>query len=333
MCFTASVFRLMRSLLHNALRCVCSGAIRNPDSPSQNAPVSFLLLSVVANMAKDNLHSGESLPPAAGNTITSFIFLCVFFSVGTAFGYGALKLELEDKLKALLPTAEPLALPLAACMFHVFVMQWLGFCVNNARKRYNVPWPWLYAEKSHPNAIEYNCVQRAHQHYLEQTIQLAIVMGVAATEYPFSAGACTIFFTASKISGNVLGYGSGKASRKAWGMWGYLGLITLTGLALFATIKKFGVEPVPLVTSGIEIATPYAQMAAETAKPYVDIAAETAKPYVDAAAETAKPYVDAAAETAKPYVDAATEAAMPYVEKAAEHAGPYVEAAKAQMGL
>ena len=82
-------------------------------------------------MAKDNLHSGESLPPTAGNTITSFIFLCVFFSVGTAFGYGALKLELEDKLKALLPTAEPLALPLAACMFHVFVMQWLGFCVNN----------------------------------------------------------------------------------------------------------------------------------------------------------------------------------------------------------
>jgi len=244
--------------------------------------------------ARSALEKGEQLPPMPGNTITALFGLFVFFSVAAAFGYGALHLDLEGRLKSLLPKADPLALPLAAGLFHVFVMQWLAFCVNNARKRYNVPWPWLYAEKSHPEAIPYNCVQRAHQHYLEQTIMLFAVMGIAMTEYPFSAGACTIFFTASKIVGNVLGYGSGKASRKGWGMWGYLGLITMLGLAIHAVVHKFGYEPESVVVSGIEAAKPYASLAAEKAKPYADMAAEAAKPYADRAFEAAKPYVEAA---------------------------------------
>ena len=262
-------------------------------------------------MASSSLKTGEALPPVPGNTFSALIFLCVFFSFATAFGYGAIKSGLEGKLQSLLPDAEPLALPLAACVFHVFVMQWLAFCVINARIRYNVPWPFLYADKSHPDAIPYNCAQRAHQHFLEQTFMVGILMPVAATAYPFSAGACTLFFTASKIVGNVLGYGSGKASRRNWGAFGYLGLVTLLGLAVFATAKKFGLDAESFVAAGVQGATPY----------------------VTAAAEKARPYVDAAAEKARPYVDVAADKARPYVAQAAEAAMPYVEAAKAQMGM
>lgn len=273
-------------------------------------------------MAK-SLKQGEALPPMPGNTFTALISLCVFFSMATGAGYGAIKMGMEEKMQSLLPAAaEPLALPLAASLFHVFVMQWLAFCVNNARIRYNVPWPNLYAESTHPDAIPYNCVQRAHQHFLEQTLMVGILMAVASTEYPFSAGACTMVFTFSKIIGNVLGYGSGKASRRNWGMFGYLGLIVLMGLAVFATAKKFGLDAEGFVAAGVE-----------GASPYVTAAAEKAKPYVDAAAEKAKPYVDDALEKAKPYVEQATEAAKPYVAQATEAAGPYVAAAKTSMGL
>ncbi|RHY48875.1 hypothetical protein DYB28_007816 [Aphanomyces astaci] len=49
----------------------------------------------------------------------------------------------------------------------VFVNFWAGFKVGAARKRYNIKYPQMYAEKGDKNFVEFNCVQRAHQNVLE----------------------------------------------------------------------------------------------------------------------------------------------------------------------
>jgi glutathione S-transferase len=219
----------------------------------------------------------------------------MFLVIASAMGFGVLSVGLEDKLKALLPPkADPLALPMAVAILHIFVLQWLGFMVNNARVRYDVKWPWLYADKDHPNAVAYNCAQRAHQHVLEQTVLAGIVLVVASTEYPCSAGAGIGLFSFSKIIGNVFGYASGNAKRRNWGGFGYLGLLPVVGLAILATIKKFGVEPDAAAAAVAEVVGPYATMAMETAQPYATMAMEKAQPYATMAMETAAPYVEAA---------------------------------------
>jgi len=266
---------------------------------------------------KSDIEKGEALPPMGGNIISAFIMSCISTLIAISFGFGTLKLELESKIKALLPeNADPLALPMAAGLLHIFVMQWLAMMVNNARVRYGVAWPWLYAEKSHPNAIPYNCAQRAHQHYLEQTIMVGIILVIAASEFPNTAGAGTIVFTFSKILGNVVGYNSGNASRRNWGGFGYIGLLAVLGLAFFAVVKKFGVDLQPLVENAVE-----------TAKPYCIAAYEKAKPIAEKCIEKAMPYVEAAGEKVKPYYDQAM--ANEYVGKAAGYAGTAFESAKA----
>ena len=245
--------------------------------------------------------TGEALPPMGGNAITALFASVVFFCIASAFGFGVLTLGWEEKIKGMLPEkAEPIAVPMAAGIFHVFVLQWLGMNVNNARVRYDVKWPTMYADKDHPNAVAYNCAQRAHQHVLEQSVAAAIAVVVASVEYPCCAGAGLALFTFSKITGNVFGYASGNANRRSWGMYGYLGLLSVLGLAILATIKKFGVEP--------------------------EVAA-------NAVAETTGPYVEMIMDKIGPMYDKAVEAAKPHLDKAMAAAAPYIEQAKAKMGM
>ena len=214
------------------------------------------------------------------------------------------------------PKADPMALLMAAGVFHLFVLQWLAMQVNNARVRYGVPWPYLYAERSHPMAIPYNCAQRAHQHTLEATVTAAIAGAIASSEYPLCAGAGLALWSFSKVIGNVLGYGSGKASRKGWGTFGYLGLLPVTGLAIFAMLKRFGLEP----QEAVDAVKPYVDDAVEKATPYALLAAEKAQEAAVVAAEKTKEAAAAAAVAAEPYIAQAQEAATPYVAMAREKA-------------
>jgi len=287
-------------------------------------------LRITMSKSKPTLEAGEQLPPMAGNVVTTFLFSCMAMLIACGFALVTLKLKLEDKIKAVLPAnSDPLALPMAAGLLHIFVLQWLGMMVNAARSRYNVPWPWLYAEKSHPHAIEYNCAQRAHQHYLEQTVMAAIVLVIAGSEFPNTAGAGIIVFTSSKITGNILGYGSGKASRRSWGAWGYLGLLPVIGLSFFAVAHKFGIDSAPLVDNVAEHSKLAAAATYDTIQPLAAKAAETCKPYVQMVGEAARPYVDKAMENE--YVSGAATAATAYATAASAAAQPYVEQLLSQM--
>merc|ERR1719421_962536 len=112
--------------------------------------------------------------------------------------------------------------------------------VNAARVKYNVPWPTLYVEPSYPHATAYNCAQRAHQHVLEQTPTLVILVLIASTRYPLTAGLASAFFSTSKIVGNVIGYAGGNSKAKNRGAFGYLGLLPLIGLASLSTLTTAG---------------------------------------------------------------------------------------------
>merc|ERR1719231_1190395 len=234
--------------------------------------------------------------------------------------YGTMMFDVESKIAEAMmkvaPNAEPMALPMLAGVFHIFILQWLAMMVNNARVKYGVPWPFMYAEASHPDAVAYNCVQRAHQHVLEHTVYAFLALSMASTAYPYSAGAGILLWSFSKIFGNVLGYGSGKAWRKNWGSFGYLGLLPVVGLAVFATLKKFGVEP---------------QVAVDFVKPYADYAVEKATPYCILAAEKAQEAAVIVADKCQVGAAAAAEAAQPYVAQAQAAAEPYLTAAKAKV--
>jgi hypothetical protein len=123
------------------------------------------------------LGKGEALPPVGMGPVMSGVAAAVFMAVPTA---ATLLLEPvvkpEQKLKALVGDLEdPLAAPIFAAIFHVFVLQWLAMCVNGARVKYNVAWPTLYLDPTHEHATAYNCAQRAHQHVLEQTPMLLVL--------------------------------------------------------------------------------------------------------------------------------------------------------------
>ena len=266
--------------------------------------------------------TGEASPPMGGNTFTAFMGSVIMMCVCSAAGFGTVAYGLEAKITELLPEgAEPIALPMAAAMFHIFVVQWLAMMVNNARVKYDVKWPTMYAESSHPNAIAYNCAQRAHQHVLEQTPMAMIVLVVASFSYPASAGCGIGLFTFSKIIGNVFGYSSGKAWRRSWGSFGYLGIMPVVGLAILATLSKFGISSdvaaayvADKTAVGIEIATPYAVAAYEKSSEFGAMCLEKAGPYAQEAVAKTKEFGAMCVEKAGPYMDKATEAAKPYVD-------------------
>lgn len=65
----------------------------------------------------------------------------------------------------------------------VLVLSWLlnaylSLLVTRARKKYNVPYPTMYADSSNKYAYQFNCIQRAHQNTLELLygVQLLLVV-------------------------------------------------------------------------------------------------------------------------------------------------------------
>ena len=66
------------------------------------------------------------------------------------------------------------AAPIAVAVASALIMQWAGFKVGAARKKYGVKYPNMYAVPavvpkgiSEEDANRFNCVQRAHQNMLE----------------------------------------------------------------------------------------------------------------------------------------------------------------------
>merc|ERR1740129_418069 len=100
---------------------------------------------------------------------------------------------------------------------------YLVFNVVKARQKYGVKYPALYAPESHPNAEEFNSVQRAHQNTLENWAPVQLLMAFNGILHPKFAAACGAIWAVGRI---IYGRGyakNGPKGRMAGGLISHLG--------------------------------------------------------------------------------------------------------------
>ena len=64
------------------------------------------------------------------------------------------------------------------------------YLVIQARKKYGVEYPWLYAPESNKNHKEFNSAQRAHQNTLESFSFVMLQMCMCGLVYPITSAIC-----------------------------------------------------------------------------------------------------------------------------------------------
>ncbi|CAM9143789.1 unnamed protein product [Pylaiella littoralis] len=127
-------------------------------------------------------------------------------------------------------------LPMAVAICSVFVVTWAGFGVGMARKKYGIKYPQMYAEQKDPNAVLFNCYQRAHQNILENYPAFLLLLGLASVHRPTLAAAGGAVRLAGFVA-YVIGYRSGNPQKRHKGAFGYLGLFTMLGCAIELSAK------------------------------------------------------------------------------------------------
>ncbi|CAK7338822.1 unnamed protein product [Dovyalis caffra] len=82
---------------------------------------------------------------------------------------------------------------------YCFLNFWMGFKVGSARKRYNVPYPTLYAiESENKDAKLFNCVQRGHQNSLEMMPVFFLLMVLGGIRHPCTCAALGSLFIVTR---------------------------------------------------------------------------------------------------------------------------------------
>uniref|UniRef100_A0A5K3G0W6 Glutathione S-transferase 3, mitochondrial n=1 Tax=Mesocestoides corti TaxID=53468 RepID=A0A5K3G0W6_MESCO len=111
--------------------------------------------------------------------------------------------------------------------------------VVKARKDFNFPCPNMY----HPNNDEFNCIQRAHQNYLEVLPLFLMGLFVGGLHCPVGAAVLGSTYLAGRIF-YYRGYTSGDPKNRKQGVFGFvafMGLIAMNaffgGLHLYASIR------------------------------------------------------------------------------------------------
>ena len=70
---------------------------------------------------------GESAPMIGGNMFTAGVGSMGFLASATAMAYGTMMFDVESKIAEAMakiaPNAEPMALPMLAGVFHIFILQ------------------------------------------------------------------------------------------------------------------------------------------------------------------------------------------------------------------
>jgi glutathione S-transferase len=105
-----------------------------------------------------------------------------------------------------------------------FVNMWLSHNVVNARKKYEIPYPKMYS----PDNDQFNCVQRAHQNWLEMYPQFLTVLFVGGLQLPKTTAAAGLVYLFGRIV-YAQGYYSGDPEKRKRGFFGMLGLLTMLG--------------------------------------------------------------------------------------------------------
>ncbi|CAH8257072.1 unnamed protein product [Arabidopsis lyrata] len=113
-------------------------------------------------------------------------------------------------------------------VFYCFLNLWMGFQVGGARKRYNVPYPTLYAiESENKDAKLFNCVQRGHQNSLEYMPMYFILMILGGMKHPCISTGLGLLYSVTRYF-YFKGYATGDPMKRLTiGKYSFLGLIGL----------------------------------------------------------------------------------------------------------
>ena len=85
-----------------------------------------------------------------------------------------------------------------------FANQYLVVGVMQARKKYGVKYPNLYAPPGHKNEEAFNCAQRAHQNTVESQALFLVELVIVGLFYPLFAATCGALYSVGRI---LYGYG------------------------------------------------------------------------------------------------------------------------------
>lgn len=111
---------------------------------------------------------------------------------------------------------------------------YLAISVGQARKKFGVKYPAMYATKDHitkdvtvKDVEQFNCIQRAHQNTCENLASVQLLAVVNGLLSPKFAGACLAIYSVGRV---VYGYGykhGGPDGRRTGGILSHLGDLPL----------------------------------------------------------------------------------------------------------
>ncbi|KAH9525566.1 Microsomal glutathione S-transferase 3 [Bulinus truncatus] len=102
------------------------------------------------------------------------------------------------------------------------LLNYLGFQVMKARKKYDVQYPKLYSDVS----MEFNCIQRAHQNTLEVYPQFLAFLLLGGLQFPRASAVLGNIWLVSRVV-YAHGYYTFDPSKRNRGAFGYIGLLGL----------------------------------------------------------------------------------------------------------
>lgn len=109
--------------------------------------------------------------------------------------------------------------------------------ITTARKRYNIPYPTLYASESAKDGQKFNCVQRGHQNSLEWIASHYILTIASGLRFPKLAALLSLIYIAGRVQ-YFRGYSTGVPKKRLQGSFMYIGLV---GQFLLAVIGAFSI--------------------------------------------------------------------------------------------
>ncbi|XP_065194137.1 glutathione S-transferase 3, mitochondrial-like [Sycon ciliatum] len=124
---------------------------------------------------------------------------------------------------------------LTSLLGSLLVNFFLIYNVVAARKKYDVKYPALYS----PTNENFNCVQRAHQNYLENLTFFLVSGLVAGVVHPIPATACNVIYLIGRIV-YALGYYTGDPEKRSRGGFYILGFLGNMLLASHAGLRFAG---------------------------------------------------------------------------------------------
>ncbi|XP_074658862.1 glutathione S-transferase 3, mitochondrial-like [Tubulanus polymorphus] len=110
----------------------------------------------------------------------------------------------------------------------LFLNMYFAQKVMKARKDFDVAYPTMYTDNN-----EFNCIQRAHQNYIENYPQFLMLLFIGGLQFPRLTAAAGSLYLVGRVF-YARGYSTGDPQKRYQGAFGYIGLLVMLGNTICA---------------------------------------------------------------------------------------------------